>query len=121
MGIVMKIESTSMVESKPKLKCAVPDCDRLASKKKMCDAHYQRWRKDPDNFDRNPVDIKKVILNDDSISYQLLPDEITVRNIRIKLALGIKDTVIARQYGLSHQVINDIRNGKIWKDIKEEK
>jgi hypothetical protein len=41
--------------SDQKPKCSVECCDRIAEKRKMCRAHYQRWRSYGDEFSRTPI------------------------------------------------------------------
>lgn len=44
------------------MKCSIDICDREAKKRKLCLAHYQRFVRDGDQFDKSPiVDIKCII------------------------------------------------------------
>jgi len=59
-----------MSESKPKLKCLLPDCDRAAISRGLCKSHYEIFRKskqlakDPEGYERIAIE-RKLISADD--------------------------------------------------------
>ena len=44
-------------------------------------------------------------------------NEDSVKNIKIKLANGIKGSVLAREYNVVDQTIYEIKNGRNWKHV----
>lgn len=78
--------------------------------------HYKRGDiKMPFLTEENRAKIKKAMTGENGRNAKL--KEAQVREIRALLANGNTLRKISAMYGVSHSVISDIKNGKLWVDV----
>ncbi len=95
------------------MNCKIRKCDRKADKKQMCLAHYQRWVRNGDNFDRSPIVNVSSLLSRFKSKIQKKNKNGCMLWTGWKNNDGYGKFSVGKKYKLAHRVAYELFVGKI--------